>query len=453
MDWYSSAKDEVNQRLRALISELAYPDPDSTPSAALMRVVAQQAHSSDEGGKRLRALGLLAFAALNPRSDPRSDARNNSVATSSPAAIPTSEPLDPFALDLACALELFQTGALVHDDIMDESVLRRGEDSAWVALAQQYSHYSELFHTSVDQHSRVVGGRGLAIMLGDLFATISLIAANNACCQAQAETAVHPRTEPQAHAQTHAEPQAHAERQAPAEPQAQTQAAQLASAVMTAMLTMQREVEIGQVLDQANSITPLDNPEEIVANCWSVYERKTASYTSIIPFTLGLLCAGLDENFARLSGFEIGRPVGIGFQIHDDLMDVVPSNPPTGKPLGGDIREGKRTILLADALILADPDARHTLINLYSKSARTNEDVAQVMAIFQRSGAIERSWQRLQQLKHSSDEALDKLEHALHTQASSQDESQAQHQQQASPISEQAWQRVRFICARMLGVK
>lgn len=411
VDWYSSAKDQVNQRLRALISELAYPDPDSTPSAALMRAVAQQAHSSDEGGKRLRALGLLAFSALNPRSD----ARNNSDATSSPAAIPTSEPLDPFALDLACALELFQTGALVHDDIMDESVLRRGEDSAWVALAQQYSHYSELFHTSVDQHSQVVGGRGLAIMLGDLFATISLIAANNACSQAQA--------------------------------------AQLSSAVMTAMLTMQREVEIGQVLDQANSITPLDNPEEIVANCWSVYERKTASYTSIIPFTLGLLCAGLDENFARLSGFEIGRPVGIGFQIHDDLMDVVPSNPPTGKPLGGDIREGKRTILLADALILADPDERHTLINLYSKSARTNEDVAQVMAIFQRSGAIERSWQRLKELKHSSDEALDKLEHALHAQASDQDEPQAQHQPQASPIPEQAWQRVRFICARMLGVK
>lgn len=415
VDWYSSAKDQVNQRLRALISELAYPDPDSTPSAALMRAVAEQAHSSDEGGKRLRALGLLAFAALNPRSDARSDARNSSDATSSPAATPTSEPLDPFALDLACALELFQTGALVHDDIMDESVLRRGEDSAWVALAQQYSHYSELFHTSVDQHSQVVGGRGLAIMLGDLFATISLIAANNACSQAQA--------------------------------------AQLSSAVMTAMLTMQREVEIGQVLDQANSITPLDNPEEIVANCWSVYERKTASYTSIIPFTLGLLCAGLDENFARLSGFEIGRPVGIGFQIHDDLMDVVPSNPPTGKPLGGDIREGKRTILLADALILADPDDRHTLINLYSKSARTNEDVAQVMAIFQRSGAIERSWQRLQELKHSSDEALNKLEHALHAQASGQDEPQTQHQTQASPISEQAWERVRLICARMLGVK
>lgn len=442
VDWYSSAKDQVNQRLRALISELAYPDPDSTPSAALMRAVAEQAHSSDEGGKRLRALGLLAFAALNSRSD----ARNNSDATSSPAATPTSEPLDPFALDLACALELFQTGALVHDDIMDESVLRRGEDSAWVALAQQYSHYSELFHTSVDQHSQVVGGRGLAIMLGDLFATISLIAANNACSQAQAETAVHPRTEPQAHAQTHTEPQTHAE------PQTQT-AAQLSSAVMTAMLTMQREVEIGQVLDQANSITPLDNPEEIVANCWSVYERKTASYTSIIPFTLGLLCAGLDGNFARLSGFEIGRPVGIGFQIHDDLMDVVPSNPPTGKPLGGDIREGKRTILLADALILADPDERHTLINLYSKSARTNEDAARVMAIFQRSGAIERSWQRLQELKHSSDEALDKLEHALHAQASGQDEPQAQHQPQASPISEQAWERVRFICARMLGVK
>lgn len=428
VDWYSSAKDEVNQRLRALISELAYPDPDSTPSAALMRAVAEQAHSSDEGGKRLRALGLLAFAGLNPRGDYHDNSHL--------AATPHAELLDPFALDLACALELFQTGALVHDDIMDESVLRRGEDSAWVALAQQYSHYSELFHTSVDQHSQVVGGRGLAIMLGDLFATISLIAANNACSQAQAETAVQPQADSQAHtaAQTHA-------------------SSQLASAVMTAMLTMQREVEIGQVLDQANSITPLDNPEEIVANCWSVYERKTASYTSIIPFTLGLLCAGLDENFARLSGFEIGRPVGIGFQIHDDLMDVVPSNPPTGKPLGGDIREGKRTILLADALILADPDDRHTLINLYSKSARTNEDVAQVMAIFQRSGAIERSWQRLQELKHSSDEALDKLEHALHAQACGQDEPQAQHQPQASPISEQAWERVRFICARMLGVK
>ena len=66
-------------------------------------------------------------------------------------------------------IEVFQTGALVHDDIIDDSDLRRGKPSAHRALA-------------TDTHSDAIG-HGLGIMLGDMLATASVDIANKAACR------------------------------------------------------------------------------------------------------------------------------------------------------------------------------------------------------------------------------------------------------------------------------
>ena len=61
----------------------------------------------------------------------------------------------------------------------------------------------------------------------------------------------------------------------------------------------------------------------------------------------------------------IGLPLGQAFQLADDLLDVIGSSRSTGKPVGGDIREGKRTVLLADAISGADQRQRRTLIDIH----------------------------------------------------------------------------------------
>ncbi len=353
----SQLRKSIEDRLPQLLRSFSYPDADSVTSAPLMRATVEQAVTSDQGGKRLRALLLIAASRL-PLS---------------------SHALLPFACvrDLACSIEIFQTGALVHDDIMDASSVRRGRPAAHVALASAYQAFASHSHQKSrtwehkddadSPHSSDLmtptdaaqGGQGLAIMLGDLLATVSLLCAQNACS-----------TAPDA----------------------------LSSRIMTVLLKMQREVEIGQVLDEANSVTPLQHTSELVDNCITIYTRKTASYTCVAPLMVGFLAAGMESSQAEKYATSIGIPLGIAFQLCDDLSDLLPSQPPTGKPLGGDIRDGKRTILLADALSSLSPSDREELAHLYEQASRNPHDVHRAQKLFLSSTAVQHSFARIDEL-------------------------------------------------------
>lgn len=347
---------QIEDRLEQLLSTLSYPHDDAVPSSALMHATVDQAIESDRGGKRLRALLLLAAGGLvaHPVIDRKA------------------------LLDLACSIEIFQTGALVHDDIMDESTLRRGRPAAHVALADSYRRYLRAMDSAVvragaregqeERHEDIVSGRGLGIMLGDLLATVSLIAAQDAV----GETVGH--------------------------------------GVLSVLLDMQREVEIGQVLDEANSAPTLRDPAALIANCRVIYRRKTASYTTIAPLRIGLLACGLDSRRAGMWARRIGEPLGIAFQLRDDLADLLPSTPPTGKPLGGDIREGKRTMVFADALRLlasSSPASRDRLLALYCLPERSEKQVHEAHALILDSGAVQTSRLRIGRLAQLARDELD----------------------------------------------
>lgn len=190
----SSDLEQIETRTLSLVRDFSFlhaDDPVANSCKAVADAVAQQAVTSSEGGKRLRALLTLdAFRAFAPQD----------VAERDMDAV----------LDLACAIEVFQTGALVHDDIIDDSDLRRGKPSAHRALA-------------TDTHSDAIG-HGLGIMLGDMLATASVVIANKAACRLGS-----------------------------------------GSSVVSAFLNMHREVEIGQVLDLAVELNTLDDPEELAS--------------------------------------------------------------------------------------------------------------------------------------------------------------------------------------------
>lgn len=335
----SSDLEQIETRTLSLVRDFSFlhvDDPVANSCKAVADAVAQQAVTSSEGGKRLRALLTLdAFRAFAPQD----------VAERDMDAV----------LDLACAIEVFQTGALVHDDIIDDSDLRRGKPSAHRALA-------------TDTHSDAIG-HGLGIMLGDMLATASVDIANKAACRLGS-----------------------------------------GSSVVSAFLNMHREVEIGQVLDLAVELNTLDDPEELASASLNVFRWKTASYTTIAPLEFGMLAAGLAPADARRLALAIGLPLGLAFQLADDLLDVIGSSRNTGKPVGGDIREGKRTVLLADAIEAAGDVERRELIDMWEAESRDEAHVRRAIALFESTGAIARSKERIAGLWLESKAAIETLE-------------------------------------------
>ncbi|MBW3080537.1 polyprenyl synthetase family protein [Bifidobacterium saguinibicoloris] len=318
----------IEPRITALVAQHTgvpedVPGDDAVPRVCrdMMDGVVAQGVASSEGGKRLRALlALSAYDAFGGVS-----ARRGAM------------------VDLACAIEVFQTAALVHDDIIDESDLRRGRPSAHKALE--------------DFAGNVAVGRGLGLMLGDLLATACVSIANDAAGRL------------------------------PNSP-----------ALVDAFLNMQREVEIGQVLDLAVEQAPLDEPDSLVEASLGVFRWKTASYTTIAPLELALLAVGAPAARARELALAVGRPLGLAFQLEDDLIDVTGSSRTSGKPVGGDIREGKRTVLLADAIAGADGGERDELIAMFEAERRDAHDVRRAIDLFTSTGAVARSRARIAEL-------------------------------------------------------
>lgn len=326
----------IEPRIGTLVRDLTDAPGTGEVAAALRPVmddVIQQAVTSSQGGKRLRALlSLDAFDVLAEQH--HVDSPRNAM------------------IDLACAIEVFQTAALVHDDIIDESDLRRGRPSAHRAL--EYA----VHNASI--------GRGLGLMLGDILATACIEIARRAAKQLSNSDAIN-----------------------------------------ESFLTMQREVEIGQVLDLGVEMTPLSDPQALVQASLNVFRWKTASYTTIAPLLFALLAAGVDPQDARREALAVGEPLGLAFQLADDLLDVIGSSRNTGKPVGGDIREGKRTVLLADALNAANVSDRDELRAMFEAEHRDEAQVGRAITLFERTGAIDRSRARISILWSQSRQAIE----------------------------------------------
>src|SRR6266702_470930 len=209
----------------------------------------------------------------------------------------------PEIFQAAASLELLHAGALIHDDLMDASDTRRGQPS----LHRQF----EVRHARARWHgSAAAFGMGAAILMGDLL-----------LCW----------TDEMFHASG-----------LPAE------ALRRGRPVLDRMRT---EVFAGQYLDllgQASGDETLDSALRGV-------EFKTAKYTIERPLHLGAALAGGHPGpsgceaglGAAYTGY--GLPLGVAFQLRDDILGVFGDPAQTGKPAGDDVREGKRTVLLAIA--------------------------------------------------------------------------------------------------------
>jgi geranylgeranyl diphosphate synthase type I len=119
---------------------------------------------------------------------------------------------------------------------------------------------------------------------------------------------------------------------------------------------MRVEVMCGQYLDVAEQARGGESLESALR----VARYKSAGYTVERPLQLGAALAGAPDSMLDALG-EFGVPLGEAFQLRDDLLGVYGDPAATGKPAGDDLREGKRTVLVAVALARSSA-AEHDLI-------------------------------------------------------------------------------------------
>lgn len=250
---------------------------------------------------------------------------------------PTAEEVEALAR-LGAAIELVQA-VLLHDDVIDHSPVRRGRPAQHVRA--QRSHEAAGLSGSAEEF-----GVAVAIVLGDLALTW-------------------------------------AEQIAAAIP---GPAARVAAA-RAEFEAMRTEVMSGQHLDilhQAGGFASAPDAEQAAL---SVIRWKTVPYTVLRPVRMGAALMGAEEpELDALSSWAI--EVGTAFQLRDDLLSVVGDQDATGKPIGGDIVEGKRTVLLARTEAAADAEGRRLLSRVVGYAEADEAAVDAVHQLMVATGAV-----------------------------------------------------------------
>lgn len=253
----------------------------------------------------------------------------------------------------AAALELVQASALVHDDVMDSSDTRRGEP----AIHRRFAGY----HRSASWHGDPdTFGTATAILFGDL-------------CLVWSGELLH------------------------------------ASGLTPAALTrgrpvfdrMRTEVIAGQYLDVLTQATG----DMTVERAGTVARYKSAKYTVEHPLLLGAAFAAA-EPAVTAAYSRYGLPLGEAFQLRDDVLGVFGEPAHTGKPAGDDLREGKRTYLVAAAFAAADPATRAALSAGLGDPELDEAGVERLRQIITGTGALARTEQRITELTATALAAL-----------------------------------------------
>ncbi|MCL4544005.1 MAG: polyprenyl synthetase family protein [Chloroflexi bacterium] len=240
----------------------------------------------------------------------------------------------------AGAVELLHAFLLVHDDIIDRDTIRHGvptvhENSrAWVAASYDT--------TEADRY-----GASLGILAGDIAAMLAVQALS-----------------------TVEFPPSHVGR------------------AVTALTRVAKATGYGEQLDVLAEIQPTVTPERVLL----IHKHKTAKYTIEGPLHIGALLAGASvEQLAALTEFAV--PLGIAYQLQDDLLGAFGRQEDTGKSVGADLREGKRTLLTVHAL--QGPFASD-LRKLLGNPELTPQGVVIAQELLDKSGSRARCEQEIQ---------------------------------------------------------
>ena len=272
------------------------------------------------------------------------------------------------------AVELFQTSALIHDDIIDRSDTRRGTLSVhkrFEAAHEQNNWRGDAFNYGL------TGG----ILAGDL-----TLAWSAEVFASLGEGAIY------------------------------------GSPARTIFDRMRSEVLAGQYLDVYSEVLDTEDADSALHRALNVIRFKSAKYSCEHPFTIGGALAlqaralesgagAISEQHPVLAGYRaFGLPLGEGFQLRDDELGVFGQPEVTGKPAGDDLREGKRTALVALTSAALSEQEAALLHDGLGNPNLSDEQVERIRELMVSSGAFAEHERLIEDKSRAVFEALDALE-------------------------------------------
>jgi geranylgeranyl diphosphate synthase, type I len=207
------------------------------------------------------------------------------------------EPADDRLIAAGAAVELLHAFLLAHDDVFDRDATRHGQRTL-------HRYFRDDISDRYPAADAARYGDSLAVLAGDVAAMLAFEVLAGA----------------------------------PVAPERLLRATRLLSRVAL-------ETGYGEALDVLGELDPQVDEARVLL----IHRYKTAKYTIEGPLHLGALLAGAEtEQLAALSQFAV--PLGIAYQLQDDMLGVFGSEQVTGKPVGADLRGGKRTLLTVHGL-------------------------------------------------------------------------------------------------------
>ena len=255
----------------------------------------------------------------------------------------------------ACAaLELVHVCALMHDDVMDASDTRRGAPA--IHKAFEALHIEQELSGSSEQF-----GISTAILLGDLALVWSAKMLHQSGLPSESLIAALPMYD-----------------------------------------EMRVELMAGQYLDVYEQALATNSVERSL----KVARYKSGKYTIERPLHFGGAIGRASQSLLdSYSGY--GLPLGEAFQLRDDVLGIFGDPSETGKPAGDDLREGKRTVLIAKTLELADAKSRELIKASLGKPDLNAADVDCIREIIVTSGALTQLEEIIDSLTSSAHSALE----------------------------------------------
>jgi len=239
-------------------------------------------------------------------------------------------------LKTAISIEFIHTFLLIHDDIIDRDIKRHGLDSVNFRYAKIGK---KLFKKYDPEHF----GNSMAIIIGDMIGAMG----NKILFDSKFKS----------------------------------------ENIIKALSQLQNVISytvVGESQDVYIEYRGKASEKEVLR----MYENKTAKYTIEGPLHLGLILAGAKEEMLdSLSRYAI--PIGIAFQIQDDILGIFGSEKKLGKTIGSDIAEGKQTLLVIKAKEKANRSQRKLMDNILGKKDLTPREIASFQNLIRETGALE----------------------------------------------------------------
>lgn len=335
------------------------PEPIEAVSQRLDKFVSEQISYASGLGTEAEKMALAGASSL--RGGKRLRARFLLTARRAVDEVSPAEPVasDAAAIGVAAALEVFQAAALVHDDLIDNSDTRRGQPAAHRAL--------QAVHEAADWAGDAEAfGRSGAVLLGDL-----LVAWSDDLLEESLD------------------------------------GVPTAGPTRRHYAQMRRDVTIGQFLDVAEESAYVAHADDSHADrALRVASYKSARYSIQKPLQIGAALAGADDAQIEALG-RFGHDIGMAFQLRDDVLGVFGDSAVTGKPSGDDLREGKRTVLVAYARHALPADRRADLDGMLGDRGLDAVRIRALQQTIVETGALARTEELIAQYERQAENALD----------------------------------------------